>query len=240
MAATGPNGPSIFPSTGLAARVRVPFDDNRGYVQLAATDARARTLGDRGGVDTSFKDGVLLVGELGHLLGPARLSLGTWSYTKKQEDLATVNLSGNPQMRKAWGVYGALEARIAGAGEGGRRLDAFLRGGTSEGRTSRFAYAACAGFLYGPLWAGRDESALLLGVRYARTSAPFCDAMRAAGETPGKREYGLELTYVDRLTRFLLVQPDVQVIVSPEGLANAPTAIVTTLRLMVEVPPLFR
>lgn len=238
LAGNGPNGPSIFPSTALAVRVRAALNGGKGYIEAAALNARAQTWGDPGDIDTSFDDGLLLIGEAGHMFGPAKLSLGAWTYSKKREDGFATDALGNPLMRTAWGVYGLAEARLYG-GEEGPHLDAFLRGGASEGRTTDFSWAAHTGFLYGPVWNGREDSALSLGLRYARTSSPFRDLARAAGDAPSSGEYGLELTYTDRIASFLLLQPDVQIIDKPGGLSSAHTAIVTTLRVTVEVPPLF-
>lgn len=239
LAATGANGPSIFPSSALAVRVRADINGGKGYVQAAAFNARAQTWGDPSGIDTRFDDGVLLIGEAGHEAGPARLSLGAWAYSKRQEDGFATDAAGDPLMRTAWGIYGMAEARISGADEG-PHLDAFLRGGASDGRTSDFSWAAHAGLLYGPVWKGREDSALSFGLRYARTSTPFRDAMRAAGDSPSRHEYGVELTYADRIAPFLLLQPDLQIIGDPGGVAGAPAAIVTSLRITIEVPPLRR
>jgi porin len=239
LAATGANGPSIFPSTALAVRLRADLNGGNGYVQAAAFNARAQTWGDHGGIDTSFDDGVLLIGEAGHAIGPARFSLGAWTYTKRQEDGFATDAAGDPLMRKAWGVYGMMEAHVFGS-EDGPSLDAFLRGGASDGRTSDFSWAAHTGILYGPVWPGRDDSALSLGLRYARTSTPFRDTMRAAGETPSRHEYGLELTYADRIAPFLMLQPDIQIVGNPGGVAGAPAALITTLRITIEMPPLRR
>lgn len=238
LSANGPNGPSIFPSTALSVRLRAEVNGGKGYVQAAAINARAQTLGDHNGIDTSFDDGLLLIGEAGHMLGPARISLGIWAYSKRHEDGFATDLAGDPVRRKAWGVYGLMEARVSGTDEG-PRLDAFLRGGASEGRTTDFSWTAHTGFLYGPAWPGRENSAVSLGIRTARTSTPFRDAARAMGDRPAKAEYGLELTYVDQVAPFLLLQPDVQVISNPGGIAGAPTAVVTTLRVTMELPRLF-
>lgn len=239
LAATGRYGPSIFPSSALAMRLRADIGGGRGYVQVAALNARAQTWGDTGGIDTGFDDGVLLIGEAGHAIGPARVSLGAWAYSKRQEDGFATDTAGDPLMRTARGVYGLAEARIFG-GDDGLHLDAFLRGGASDGRTSDFSWAAHTGLLYGPVWPGREDSALSLGLRYARTSSPFRATMRAAGEAPSRHEYGLELTYVDRITPFLLLQPDLQIIGDPGGVEGAPTTIVTSLRVTMEMPPLIR
>lgn len=61
LAATGPNGPSIFPSSALSARLHLPLGKAGAFIRLGLINARARTLGDRGGVDFSFRDGLLVI-----------------------------------------------------------------------------------------------------------------------------------------------------------------------------------
>ncbi|MEZ5655126.1 MAG: carbohydrate porin [Sphingobium sp.] len=217
--ATGPNGPSIFPSAALSLRFRTGFDDGNGYFQAAALNARAQTWGDTGGIDASFADGVLLIGEAGRMMGPARLSLGAWTYSKKQDDVFETDGLGDPIRRAAWGVYGLAEARLVG-GDDEPHIDAFVRGGVSDGHTSDFS------------------GAFSVGVHMVRTSASFRERTRADGDNPSRHEYGIELTYSDRVAPFLLVQPDLQIIGNPSGLSDAPTVVVTTLRVTVEIPTL--
>ncbi|TPW05898.1 MAG: Carbohydrate-selective porin [bacterium] len=69
LAATGPNGPAIFPSTSLTVRLRLGGTDGP-YAQVAAVNARAGTIGDHGGVDTTFDHGLLYLGV--PALSPAR------------------------------------------------------------------------------------------------------------------------------------------------------------------------
>lgn len=231
-AATGPNGPSIFPSTALGARLRLPLGES-GFAQFAAINAKGSTLGDDDGVDFSFDDGLLLVGEAGHSGEVLHASAGVWAYTEKREDIFETDLAGDPLRHRAWGAYGVLDARMAQWGE--RELRGFLRAGFSRGQTTPFAHGAQAGVLLAPVFATREDSAFSLGAHYARISSHFRDSLRAAGETAAPSEYALEATYSDRVLPFLLVQPDIQMIVNPGGIDNAPTAVVATLRLTIEL-----
>ena len=64
LAATGPNGPSIFPSTAPTLRLRLtPKPDY--YLKAALINADAGVLGDPGGIDLSMREGALVIGELG-------------------------------------------------------------------------------------------------------------------------------------------------------------------------------
>lgn len=84
LAATGINGPSIFASTGLALRAKYTHGDY--YGQVVAVNADARTWGDPDGIDTSFDNGVLVVGEAG-IDGDRKIAIGAWAYT---DDFANV------------------------------------------------------------------------------------------------------------------------------------------------------
>jgi porin len=76
LGATGPNGPSIYPSTSPAIRVRVqPTADS--YAQLAVLGAQAGDPGDRGGVDTAMAEGGLMIAEAG-LTAHGKTALGVW------------------------------------------------------------------------------------------------------------------------------------------------------------------
>lgn len=95
LAATGSNGPAIFPSTAATVRLRSePWRE--GYVQLAAVNADAGVLGDRQGIRPLFKRGALLIGELGHA-GKAKFAFGAWTYTRLQDDIRLTTLAGERQ-----------------------------------------------------------------------------------------------------------------------------------------------
>ena len=135
LAATGPNGPSIFPSSALAARLYVPVDG--GFVRLGVVNARASTLGDRGGVDFSFRDGLLLIGEAGRSEGRVRGNIGVWRYTRNPEDSYETGPDGAPLRKPSQGAYAVIEGDLLASG-GARQVTAFLRAGLSDPHTTPF------------------------------------------------------------------------------------------------------
>lgn len=233
-AATGPNGPSIFPSTALAMRLNVPFGQERGYLRAGLFNARASTFGDPGGVDVHFRDGVLAIGEAGTRLGPAHLSLGGWAYSLKRESLFATDANGDPLRRTVAGAYLGAEGEVARWG--GRSLGAMVRFGFARGGSTSLDHAAQAALKLAPLFPGRDESVFSIGAHYARTSPDFRAVTIAAGLAPAQTETGLELTIADRVLPFFTLQPDVQLIFNPGGIAGVPPALVTTLRLTFAIP----
>lgn len=230
LAATGPNGPSIFPSTALTVRIAAQLG-NSGYARAAIIDAQSGVLGDPGGIDVSMRHGALLIAEAGSTRGGAKFALGVWQYTRKQDDVYAIGANGNPAKRIATGAYLLADRKIAGAT--GNALNLFVRAGVSEGRTTPFRGGFQAGALLEAPVRTRPESRLSFGVQQGALSGGFRAALADAGARPGSSEWGVELTYSDKLAPFLTVQPDLQYVrrVYAEGGNRA--SVVVGLRLTV-------
>lgn len=227
LAATGPNGPSIFPSSALAARLYVPMGG--AFVRLGVINARASTLGDRGGVDFSFRDGLLLIGEMGRSEGRLRGTVGAWRYTRNPENAYEVGPDGAPLRKPSQGAYAVVEGDLLPEGAA-RQVTAFLRAGLSDPHTTPFHGGFQAGLLLAPALVSRPDSQASLGVHHAWTSNHFRDALRAEGGNPGN-ETVVELTYSDQIAPWLALQPDVQWVHQPGGDRDAPDAVVGIMRL---------
>lgn len=225
LAATGANGPSIFPSTALAVRLKVASET--AYLQLAAFNAVAAAPGDPGGVDTAVDEGLLVIGQAGRSAGPWTLALGAWRYTEDQDDLHDLTPLGDPARRTAQGAYLLAERAVS---LGGRDATMFLRAGLSDGDTSPFRGSWQGGLLVEAPLAGRPDGAFSIGLHQAVLGDKY---VAAAAEDLAQAETGLEITYADRLTPWLAVQPDLQVIWNPGGLADADPAVVGALRVTV-------
>lgn len=208
LAATGPNGPSIFPSTALTARLNFAIGQS-GYARVAVVNARAGVLGDRSGIDWSLHDGALVIAEAGSLRG-GKLAVGGWRYTRRQDDIHTVDPAGRPVQRVAMGAYLLVDQRISG--NEARSIHIFLRAGLSDGATTPYHGGFQAGLLLRGVVPGRPDGQLSLGIAQAWLSRGFRDVVRDAGDVPGRAETGFELTYQDKLAPFLSVQPDIQYI----------------------------
>lgn len=231
IAATGPNGPSIFPSTALAVRVAVPIAE-RGTLKLAALNANAGVVGDPDGVDTSLDEGALLIGEL-NWRSAFQIGIGAWGYTERQADLRDVDLLGDPVRRRAYGFYITAERALFDVAEGERQATAFVRLGASEGDTTAYAGGWQAGVLVDHVIGSRPSSALSIGVdqgvlsnkyRHAGLGAPY--AARA--------ETQFEITYADTLCG-LTVQPDFQIISNPGGDRARDPALVGAVRFSISL-----
>ena len=229
LASTGPSGPSIFPSTALAARLRVGREGG-GYAQVAALNARASTLGDPDGIDTGFDDGLLLIGEAGWN-GPTRLAAGTWRYDTDQDDIRALAPDGSPARSTAQGVYALAETHLFQTSSGGTARG-FFRIGLSDGDTTDFSGGWQVGFLLNQVWASRPESQFSIGLHEGLLSDKAQANFREGGGRPASAEQGFEITYSDRIGP-LTVQPDLQLIRNAGGLRSADTVVVVGLRVSV-------
>jgi porin len=184
IAATGPNGPSIFPSTALAVRIDYKFGGD-GFVRAAMLNATARTLGDPGGVNLTFDDGALLIAEGGVAGTGGKLAVGAWGYTRRQDDVFALDAAGAPLQRHARGAYVVAEKPLNDP-EGRHPVAGFVRVGVSDGQTTPFKGGWQAGVLVTKLWQGRDDSQISFGVNQAWLSNGYRDVLRGEGPTAGR------------------------------------------------------
>lgn len=231
LAATGPNGPSIFPSTALAVRLNHEWDG--GYVRGAALNAHAGVPGDPGGVHTEFDSGALAIAEAG-ITGNIRLSVGVWRYTDEQDDIRDVTLAGDPVKRTAQGLYITGERVLAGD-ENGTQVTGFFRAGISDGDTSPFKGGWQAGVLIERVVKDRPDSAFSVGVQQGYLSSKMQANMAGGGLDASDAETGFEITYSDRIHDRVTLQPDMQIILDPGGETGADPVIVLGLRVTVSL-----
>ncbi|WP_421933129.1 carbohydrate porin [Phenylobacterium sp.] len=222
------SGAAAYPSTSLGLRVRVEPSPTT-YLQAALVNARTGVPGDDGGADLSFDDGTVLAAEAG-ATARGKVAVGYWRLTRRQDDLATLDAAGQPVRRTAQGAYALVEQPLT---EGPvRALTGFLRAGISEGRTGPFRGSVQAGLLAAPLFAGRPDSSLTVGVTYAALGRAYRDAsILAGGPALDRGETVLELAYSDELNDKVRLQPGLQFIHRPGGDPQVKDAVVASLRV---------
>lgn len=235
LAATGPNGPSIFPSTAMAVRINNDFDN--GYVRAAVLNAHAGVPGDPGGVDFAFDGGALVIAEGGYT-GWGKLAVGGWRYTDDQDDIRDVTLGGDPVQLAAHGVYVLAERVLSGEADGeGRLVTGFFRAGLSDGDTSPFRGGWQAGLLVERVFASRPDSAFSFGVQQGGLSSKMRANLVDGGLDAAGAESGFEITYADRITERVTIQPDLQVIFDSGGDSDADPVVILGLRLSLDLTP---
>jgi porin len=230
LAATGPNGPSIFPATSLGLRVNLNLGDGA-YVRAAVLNAKAGVMGDPRGVDLTFSDGVLAIAQVG-VTAPIKMSVGAWRYSHTQDDIRDVDPAGGPRRRVAQGVYVQAEHRVFGV-EDGRSGTAFVRLGASDGQTTPFHGGWQAGLRVDRPFAGRPDSALSIGVEQGLLDRKFRANLRDQFTDPSRAETGVEITYSDKVGSRVTLQPDLQWIHHAGGDRGMPDRWVAGLRLRI-------
>ena len=232
LAATGPNGPSIFPATSVGVRVNFNLGDGA-YARAAVLNAKAGVLGDPRGVDLTFSDGVLAIAQVG-VTAPVKMSAGVWRYSRTQDDIRDVDAAGDPERRAAQGVYLSAEHKLFGTEEG-RSATAFVRVGASDGDTTPFHGGWQAGMRVDKPFAGRPDSALSIGVEQGLLGRKFRANLRDQFTDPSRAETGVEVTYSDKLSPRVTLQPDLQWIHHAGGDRRMPDRWVAGLRLRIQL-----
>jgi len=215
---TGQNGPSIFPSTSLAARFEMK--PARGWVVRAAI--LDGVPGDpahpkRTTVRLGDGDGALLIGEVEAPLPGGRLLFGHWRYTAAFDRHLGGRRHGNA------GLYVRGEAPLFE--QDGRKIDGFVRLGTANGRINMFDRFASIGIKLSGFMPDREEDAMGIAVAAGFTSGQY---RRAYGG--GRSEIATELTYRAQLAPWLALQPHVQYIRNPSADPAIDDALVLGLR----------
>jgi len=232
LAATGPNGPSIFPATSLGLRLNINLGEGA-YARAAVLNAKAGVMGDPRGVDLTFTDGVLAIAQVG-VTAPIKMSAGAWRYSHAQDDIRDVDAAGAPQRRVAQGVYAQAEHRVFGA-EDGRSGTAFVRVGVSDGETTPFHGGWQAGLRIDKPVSGRPDSALSIGIEQGLLDRKFRANLRDQFTDPSRAETGIEVTYSDKIGSRVTLQPDLQWIHHAGGDRAMPDRWVAGLRLRIEL-----
>jgi porin len=227
---SGPAGPSGFPSTSFGVRLRLQPKETE-YAVFVVANAHAAALGDPGGPDFTFSDGLLLAGEVGYT-GWGKVAVGAWRYSKPQPGVR-VPFDGVEETHVSQGIYGLVEHALNAPKDGVRKVTLFGKVGVSDGRTTAFHGAWQAGVLVDQVFKSRPESQFSAGVSQGRLSRGFRDNGRDEGLDVGSTETAFEATYSDKLTPQLAIQPDVQWIHRPSGDAGVKDALVIALRLTV-------
>lgn len=220
-AASGRNGPSIFPYTSLAARLRVKPTENSYAIGAVYDGVPGDSDHPRSNpVNLGSGDGALFVGELGYVepLADApgselnKIGVGVWRYTGKLDDLVETDGVGDPAKSRAQGAYLISSYRFFHSAEDNRAASVFFRGGIADGDTAAVDWDYAAGIV-GSGWIGlRPDAELGLGVAQAHNSDKYMTSMAGAAD---RRETSYELYYRDTLMRGVSVQPDLQYIVNP-------------------------
>src|SRR5882762_4865820 len=233
---SGPAGPSVFPSTALAARVQ--------YKATPELVLRAALLNampyNRAGENAATRDGngVLIVSEAAYLERPGnaeprnrrlrtgrfseltpyddKYAIGLWRYTASFEDLNATAPSGAPvQHRGSSGGYLLVDRLLTRSSTpSDPRIAAFLQLGAGDARVNRFGSYAGAGLVALGLFPG-PQNEVGIAIASARNGSHYREQQEQLGTPAQGSETAVELSYLAQISKSVAVQPDLQYVVHP-------------------------
>jgi porin len=239
-AQSGKNGPSIFPVTSAALRLRARTT-LASYAQFAVLDGVPGDPRHPDGTQIAWRasDGLLLVGEVGWawdagLAAATKVAAGAWGYTTRLDTVESAAAGRGTEERGSHGAYAVAERTFfAERVDLTQGLAAFVRGGWADPAFNPYGGFAGAGAVYTDLVPTRDVDRLGLAVASAIGGSDFRDGARRAGTPLARAETAIELTYRLELTPWLALQPDVQYVIDPSLSRSIPDALAVALRFRV-------
>lgn len=221
---SGLNGPSIFPVTGLALRVRGSTE--KFYWQFAALDGVPGEPDhpDRTGFHLDRTEGALLAAEFGGATaGFSKLALGGWRYTAQFDSIDEAAASGDPVRARGNQGHYLLAERLFRS-RGSSSISGFLRAGAAETRFNQLSGFVGTGVVMRGFSAARPDDAIGFAIAHASNGDRFRQIAVRNGTPVERSETVLELTWRAPLTEWLTVQPTLQYVMNPgtdPQLANA-------------------
>ncbi|MDH5546332.1 MAG: carbohydrate porin [Gammaproteobacteria bacterium] len=229
-AQSGENGPSIFPTTSLGFRAVYKLTPTM-YAQGVVLDGVAGDPNNPNGTQVKLgaNDGLLVSGEMGFATDPedkgtayTKFAVGSWYYT---QSMATNSLGSAITPQNNSGYYAVAERKLfSESGSGEQGLSGFARFGMANDSLNAIDYYYSVGFVYSGLIPGRNKDQFGFAVANAHTSQLVYDALSASSFNPSGQETNIEVTYRLELTPWMVVQPDLQYVVTPsarQSIANA-------------------
>ena len=214
---SGRNGPSTYPSTSLAFRLRQKLND-QWSIQAAVLDGVPDSIKrpDANAVILNRTNGALLIGEVDYT--PTRTSkimAGYWNYTGKFDALGQTNADETQRE-----VFGSRGGYIGGAtrlySQTARRgLDGFMNLGISGSTVSSIDRSLGAGLTYTGLLDARPFDRIGIAMGIVAGSSAYKAMQVASGSGVRNHETNFELTWRAPLTSWLTVQPDIQYWINP-------------------------
>jgi porin len=216
---SGRDGPSIYPITAVGTTVTW-VKSQRWTFRLGIFDGVAGSpskprafFAER----LSPSDGLLLIGQTDwQLTKNSRLEGGAWGYTAPQE---------RPSGHRAHdqGAYVSYEAPLGLL----HHLNFWLRGGIANGHAQPIAAYLGGGVVQQGTIPGRPDDRLGLAIAHA-----IIGQSALMGLGMHKAETSFEVTYQMKVSRRFVVQPDIDYVRHPAGVANAPDSLGIGLRLV--------
>jgi len=241
-ALSGLNGPSIFPTTSLAIRLKYQNESGM-YLQAAAMD------GVPGNPENPFgthiildkNEGLLLTTEAGIVSLEEeeldyKIAIGGWTYTS---GVQTLNLSGNfqpnPLLQRNYGLYVSAEKKLySNPLHPESKIHGFLRAGAANADVNPVDLYIGCGLTFTSILTDTDQ--LGFAAAFAHTSPYYrITSQRSEGITVNDYEINLEATYSFQPTPWLTIQPDLQYVINPAFCVHKHNSLVFGSRVILSI-----
>lgn len=237
---SGLNGPSIFPTTSAAIRLKYESESGN-YFQTAILDGVPGNPENPYGTHIIFnkEDGLLLTAEFGIVDSKdeqlnSKIAFGAWTYTTKFEKNDFTDISESViSLEKNYGFYLTAEKLLASNFENpSKGLYGFLRIGYANQNINPVDFYIGTGFKFTGLFSGRDEDELGVALALSHNSLVFRNRVALLEDVFIKPfELNIEATYSLQLTPWLKIQPDIQYIINPSYCSQSGSAFVVGSRM---------
>ncbi len=240
---TGKSGPSTFPVTSLATRIKVKPTPSLYYMGAILDGVPGDPTNPNGThIDLNNDDGLLIANEIGYELqdvkkGLNKAGLGSWIYTTDLDDRVRVDASGNPvQQSGTYGIYAFVDVAIfleeRSTSQG---LYSFFRIGIAEEDVNKIDLYLDGGLVYQGLFPNRPEDKMGLAFSMDHFSEGFKQKQEQNQILIEETEVLLELTYSFHAGSGIYLQPDFQYVFNPAELKGASNAASIGLRFSINL-----
>lgn len=235
---TGANGPSIFPATSVALRLRVEpnksFYLQTGFFNALAGNPEHPTAT---AVNTNTKDGFLAITEAGYISNPenkatkGKFALGAWNYTHTTDHMTDTNLDSNgaavPVQVSSYGSYFLIDQSLT------ENQSVFLRGGmaSAEAASNKVSSSISGGYVIRGLIPSRANDSFSFGITNIHLNSRYIDQQSLAGTSIPNNETAFEINYRIEVLPGLALQPDFQYVQHPATDASIKDASVGAVRI---------
>lgn len=258
---SGMNGPSIFPTTSLALRLKLEINRTL-YLQTAVFNGVAGDPNNLYGTKIIFPqhDGILSASEIQFYLNTnhkndseterisqnrlgrledkdyrGKLSAGFWVYSAKFPKVGT-DYSDNQLVAGNMGFYFVGEYKLLGGGGMNEKgLTVFSRIGFSNAKINRFVSYTGGGFIYTGLFPGRDDDQIGIAFAGAHNGKQYISIMQSGNQPIVNSEWNIELTYLFNAAPWLSLQPDFQYVINPDTDPQIKNAFAAGIRVSVNL-----
>jgi porin len=255
LAQSGTEGPSIFPSTSVGARLALKPTPNIVW-RAALLDGVPVDRAQHASRIFARGDGALLVTELAVLQRPdsgtmsrnprfligrglsrmytGKIAVGGWYYTARFSDLVDTIASGSMVgHRGSSGAYAIVDRTLWSASGGGpASLSAFAQLGLGDARVEQIGSYVGGGLTFLAPIASRAHDELGLAIAAAHTGSHY-ERLQMESGVRARSETTLELTYLVQVREWLAIQPDLQFVINPGNARAARDALAPGLRIAI-------